>query len=152
MAHCTPQYLFHVPVLSIHLQIYKLGLRKASRLSMHMHSLMWFRFIATSEGGLLSHLLHWWPHTWISVKQRYSTLWLVWVAIWYVEIMTVQWTQQEWWKRFNLNHHDCEKHCAGNSELKGQTFYLCSADKEVWIFITHSYEKLFYLFPQLCFS
>lgn len=44
--------VLHVPVLSIHLQIYKLGLRKASRLSLHMHSLVWFCFIATSEAGL----------------------------------------------------------------------------------------------------
>lgn len=62
--------VLHVPVLSIHLQIHKLGLKKASRLSLHMHSLVWFCFIATSEAGLWSHLLHWWPHILISVKQR----------------------------------------------------------------------------------
>lgn len=37
--------------LPFHLQIHRLRLSKASRLSLHMYRLVWFGFIATSETG-----------------------------------------------------------------------------------------------------
>lgn len=79
LRHIGPhQYTFRGAELfqsfPFHLQIHRLRLSKASRLSLHMHRLVWLCFIATSETGPWSHRLHCWPYIVSSMKQCYTAL------------------------------------------------------------------------------